>query len=77
MLKHCFQRASEPVVFYLHPWELDSEHPIVPIPSTVQVSHYLNLKRAESKFRRLLRDFQFTSIVRQASQLIQTPSCVA
>jgi polysaccharide deacetylase family protein (PEP-CTERM system associated) len=77
LVKHCFDRSTEPVVFYLHPWELDSEHPIVPMASTLQISHYLNLKQTERKFQRLLQDFQFTSIAQHSTHLSLKNACVA
>jgi polysaccharide deacetylase family protein (PEP-CTERM system associated) len=75
VVKHCFDRAPSPVVFYLHPWELDDQHPVVPVASTVQLSHYMNLRKTESKLQRLLQDFRFTSIVRYNPQLMTEAGC--
>lgn len=51
------------VVFYFHPWEFDPHHPM---PDTVtfreRLSHYWGLKKAQSKFKRLLCDFDFIPI---------------
>jgi len=52
-------RAGHPVVFYLHPWELDWEHPRIPVPRRIAVTHYHNLKATEGRLRKLLRDFRF------------------
>jgi len=46
-------------VFYLHPWELDPEHPRIPLPRRISLTHYFNLKKTEERFRRLLKDFSF------------------
>jgi polysaccharide deacetylase family protein (PEP-CTERM system associated) len=54
--------AGRPVVFYLHPWELDPEQPRHPLPPLKRLRHYLNLDKTESRLRRLLKDFPFTSI---------------
>jgi len=43
---------------YLHPWELDSEQPRMRGSVSARLRHYLGLRGAESKFRRLLGDFQ-------------------
>lgn len=46
-------------VFYLHPWELDSDHPRVALPRRIGLTHYFNLRGTERRFRRLLGDFSF------------------
>jgi len=51
--------AGKPAVFYLHPWELDPEHPRIPLPRRVAATHYVNLAGTASRLRRLLRDFRF------------------
>ncbi len=43
---------------YLHPWELDSEQPRMPGSLSARLRHYFGLEGAESKFRRLLLDFE-------------------
>jgi len=48
-----------PAVFYIHPWELDPEHPRLRLPCRIAVPHYWNLRATEARLRRLLRDFQF------------------
>ncbi len=52
-------RTGQPVVFYIHPWELDPEHPRIPLPRRVAATHYVNLKATEPRLRRLLSDFSF------------------
>jgi polysaccharide deacetylase family protein (PEP-CTERM system associated) len=51
--------AGRPAVFYLHPWELDPEHPRIPLPRRIALTHYFNLGATERRLRRLLRDFRF------------------
>lgn len=46
-------------VFYLHPWELDPDHPRIPLPRRIAATHYFNLKSTAGRFRKLLRDFRF------------------
>jgi polysaccharide deacetylase family protein (PEP-CTERM system associated) len=50
---------GHPAVFYLHPWELDPEHPRIPLPRRISLTHYFNLHRTEDRLRRMLRDFKF------------------
>jgi polysaccharide deacetylase family protein (PEP-CTERM system associated) len=54
--------SAEPVVFYIHPWELDPEHPFVRIPWKPCATHYVNLRRTEPRLRRLLADFRFAPL---------------
>jgi hypothetical protein len=50
---------GHPVVFYVHPWELDPEHPRIRLPRRISLTHYFNLQKTEGRLRRLLRDFSF------------------
>jgi polysaccharide deacetylase family protein (PEP-CTERM system associated) len=52
-------RSGKPVGFYLHPWELDVDHPRIDLPRRIALTHYFNLAATEKRFRRLLRDFKF------------------
>ncbi len=53
-------RQRQPFVFYLHPWELDPEHPRIKLPRRIAgLTHYFNLRATERRLRRLLRDFKF------------------
>lgn len=52
-----------PFVFYLHPWELDPGQPMMAgITLKSRFRHYLNIKRTEQRFARLLSDFSFTAM---------------
>lgn len=52
-------RAGMPGIVYLHPWELDPDHPVLPIRRSHRFQHYVNLRRTEGKLARLLTDFRF------------------
>jgi polysaccharide deacetylase family protein (PEP-CTERM system associated) len=52
-------KQNQPAVCYLHPWELDPELPRL---RSLSWDHYYGLSRTEERFRRLLADFQFTSV---------------
>jgi polysaccharide deacetylase family protein (PEP-CTERM system associated) len=53
-------RQGMPFTFYLHPWELDPDHPRIKLPRRVAgLTHYFNLGATERRFRKLLRHFQF------------------
>jgi hypothetical protein len=52
-----------PFIFYLHPWEIDPDQPrINSISRKSRFRHYVNLHKTESKFKKLLSDFNFSSI---------------
>lgn len=55
-------KKNRPVIFYLHPWEIDPEHPRLNLPRRVSLTHYYNLSGTEEKFKRLLRDFKFSTL---------------
>ena len=52
-------RQGRPAVFYLHPWEIDPDHPRIPLPRRIALTHYFNLSATERRLRRLLADFRF------------------
>jgi polysaccharide deacetylase family protein (PEP-CTERM system associated) len=54
--------AGRPVVFYVHPWELDPGQPRYPLPLLKRWRHYNNLGKTEERLRRLFKDFSFTSM---------------
>lgn len=50
----------QPVIFYLHPWEIDVNQPRVPGTSVkTRFRHYVNLRRTEGRLKRLLSDFNW------------------
>jgi polysaccharide deacetylase family protein (PEP-CTERM system associated) len=52
----------EPLVFYLHPWELDHEQPRVKMPAGLRWRHYWHLDRAEPRLAALIDDFSFGTV---------------
>jgi polysaccharide deacetylase family protein (PEP-CTERM system associated) len=61
----CYERLArrnEPIVFYLHPWEIDADHPRIPMPATLRVRHYWGLAKTAAKLTRLCSEFPFTSV---------------
>ena len=51
-----------PVVFYLHPWDMDPGQPRFDVSGLSRVRHYTNLERCEPRYRRLLSQFAFAPI---------------
>lgn len=60
-LKHVSGKSGFPFLFYLHPWEIDPTQPRVNgVSALSRFRHYNNLRKCESRLRRLLSDFRFS-----------------
>jgi polysaccharide deacetylase family protein (PEP-CTERM system associated) len=58
----CYRRLhtlSRPVIFYIHPWEVDPEQPRIPRMPWQNWRHYVNLHTTEAKLDRLLAEFRW------------------
>lgn len=54
---------GRPVIFYLHPWEIDPDQPRVSgLPWSKAVRHYRNLDQTLPRLERLLETHRFTSL---------------
>jgi polysaccharide deacetylase family protein (PEP-CTERM system associated) len=65
LTRYGFHRAEQkgyPIIFYIHPWELDLDHPPVPLCWQERLTHAVNLHTAEQKLRRLLQEFSFAPL---------------
>jgi len=51
--------TGQPLVIYLHPWELDPAQPRMSGPLLSQFRHYLNLGKTERRLSSMLDDFSF------------------
>jgi polysaccharide deacetylase family protein (PEP-CTERM system associated) len=57
------QRHGEPMMFYVHPWEIDPAQPRLRAGSvTGRLRHYLNLGSTLGKLKTLLQKFRFGTI---------------
>ncbi|MES1255870.1 MAG: XrtA system polysaccharide deacetylase, partial [Acidobacteriota bacterium] len=61
-IRRANQTERRPVVFYLHPWEVDPDQPRFAVGLTTRVRHYTGLSTTLQRLERLLGDFQFDSI---------------
>jgi len=55
-------REGQPAILYFHPWEIDPQQPKISSSKFNEFRHYNNLDQAEKKLKRLLGEFEFTSI---------------
>jgi len=59
-LKRINEVEKNCIIFYVHPWEFDPDQPrLNSISFKSRFRHYINLDKTESKFKKLLRHFQF------------------
>jgi polysaccharide deacetylase family protein (PEP-CTERM system associated) len=56
------RRERQPLVLYVHPWELDPGQPRPAMPWPHRFRHYVGVAGAERKLRALLTAFRFTTI---------------
>jgi polysaccharide deacetylase family protein (PEP-CTERM system associated) len=52
-------QEDRPVIFYVHPREIDPSHPRLSMNLTRKFKSYVNLSTTEDKIRRLLSEFSF------------------
>lgn len=62
LIRHMARRVLNsglPVVYYLHPREIDPDHPRLPMGLTRRFKSYVGLRTAKRKVERILSDFSF------------------
>jgi polysaccharide deacetylase family protein (PEP-CTERM system associated) len=61
-----FEARRQRVIFYLHPWELDPDHPRHPVAPLLFLRHYGRLRGTASRLGRLLARHRFASLAEVA-----------
>ena len=56
------RRERRPAIFYLHPWEIDTDQPRLPVGLATRLRHYGNLGRTAGRLARLLDEFRFGAV---------------
>jgi polysaccharide deacetylase family protein (PEP-CTERM system associated) len=51
------QQSERPVIFYVHPREIDPDQPRMPLSRRRRFTSYVNLSTTQSKIERIVRDF--------------------
>jgi polysaccharide deacetylase family protein (PEP-CTERM system associated) len=67
------RRERKPVIFYLHPWEIDPDQPRLPVGGLSKVRHYTNLGETLPRLIRLIQQFRFAP-VRQVLTALGLPA---
>jgi polysaccharide deacetylase family protein (PEP-CTERM system associated) len=62
-----------PVIFYLHPWEIDPDQPRLRAGLVSRFRHYRNLRETEARLKQLLADFAWGPL----SAMLPQPAAVA
>jgi polysaccharide deacetylase family protein (PEP-CTERM system associated) len=68
------RRERRPAIFYLHPWEIDTEQPRLPVGLATAIRHYGNLGRTEARLARLLDQFRFGPVADVVEAMGPLPS---
>lgn len=71
-LKGVEQKEQRPIMFYVHPWEVDVDQPRMKGSRSATFRHYVNLARTERKLDGLLAQLQFGTMKESWSQWIQS-----
>lgn len=67
------RRERRPAIFYLHPWEIDTAQPRLPVGLTTRLRHYGNLGRTHGRLARLLDEFRFAPVADVVADLGPLP----
>ena len=68
-IAHVNEREQKPVMFYLHPWEIDPDQPRLQASRMSRFRHYRNLDKTESRLRKLLTEFRFGTAMSMMSSM--------
>jgi polysaccharide deacetylase family protein (PEP-CTERM system associated) len=64
IIRHMSRRqlaSGAPLIFYIHPREIDVHHPRIPMSLGRRFKSYVNLSQTEMKVRRIIREFPVTT----------------
>jgi polysaccharide deacetylase family protein (PEP-CTERM system associated) len=61
-MRQTAERDGLPLMFYIHPWEVDPDQPRIPCSWKSRFRHYQNLRTTTRKLERLIRSFSFGTV---------------
>lgn len=64
-------RAGLPQMFYIHPWEYDPQHPVVPLERKARITHYTGLNNTVPFTDRMLGQFRFGTVAQTIAEFQQ------
>jgi polysaccharide deacetylase family protein (PEP-CTERM system associated) len=62
LMRRTAEQDNLPLMFYIHPWELDPDQPRIQSSWKSRFRHYQNLQTTEKKLQRLIQTFSFGSV---------------
>ena len=68
------QPEGQPVVFYVHPWEIDPGQPRLPVSMLNRIRHYRGLDTALARVDLILNEFSFSTIASYLPTLEKGPA---
>ncbi len=72
-LRRINEREHQPIMFYLHPWEIDPAQPRIDAPWISRFRHYHNLQSTEKKLCRLLEEFSWAPMTEVTKLALHPP----
>jgi polysaccharide deacetylase family protein (PEP-CTERM system associated) len=75
-IRYLNAREGQPVTFYVHPWEIDPDQPRLDGRFLSKLRHYRNLRKTETRLRRLVSEFRFGA-VSEVLALVQQGTCAS
>jgi polysaccharide deacetylase family protein (PEP-CTERM system associated) len=61
-VRRLYLNGSAPLIFYMHPWEIDPDQPnISGLSFRSRFRHYINLSKTKNRLKKLLPEVNFTS----------------
>lgn len=61
-MRRVTRTEGQPVVVYVHPWEIDPAQPRLPCGALTRLRHYRNLDKTEDRLTALCNEFRFASL---------------
>ena len=61
-MRRLISKCDRPLVFYIHPWEIDPKQPrVYGLSLKSRIRHYSNIRKAEGRLKKVLREIPFSS----------------
>jgi polysaccharide deacetylase family protein (PEP-CTERM system associated) len=60
-MANMLNKTGRPLVFYIHPRDIDTDQPQIRFPFLKKVRHYINISKTEQKLDEITRHFDFKS----------------
>jgi polysaccharide deacetylase family protein (PEP-CTERM system associated) len=57
-----FVNKGSTAMVYTHPWEMDTEQPVLKVSPLIKLTHYYNLHTTKTKLEKLLQTFEFAPL---------------